>query len=230
MNKIAFSFALVAIFALIARGADDEPKMPRRQVCSIQGKGRVIHKFHTETYKGTFFMYRVNGAAIYNFTAFNDDAKEIQGYLIIRPDLKQSDYDVGDHGVYAPIAYPLTEYKYADDFKPVADMDYYCFKYGFHTAAMLFSRDKDMNLIGEWYNWGDDQDPESLTFLYDEVKEFEHNEVDGLFSLKGNPKSDFYKDASTALTSKCDEGSSSAAVVTPVLVAVFATVVLSIVL
>ena len=225
MNKVAFSFTLLTVCALIVRGAD--PEMPRRKVCSIQGKGRVIHDFDTESFKGTFIMYRVNGVVLYNFTAFDEDAKEIEGYLTIRPDLKKTSYFVtGDHyghGVHEEDVYPLSRYQYSEDFKPVSGMDYYCFMYGLRNAAMLFSPDKKMDLVGEFFDWGSKKRPESLTFLYDEVKQFEHEEVDDLFSLKGSYDDDLAKEAPGAITSKCD--SSSIVVAMPLLVV--AAVVLS---
>jgi len=178
-------------------------------------------------------MYRVNDCVLYNFTVYNDDAHpdKVEGFFVIRQDLKWSEWQVSYEDPYSPghglgmeKAFPLSKYSYTDDWKPVPKKDYYCFKCSFKDASMLFTRDKKMDLIGEYYNFGYKNEPESFTFLYDEVKDFEHDEVDDLFSPAYSPQQKIYKNATTALTSLCDAGRST---VLPALVAVIIAAVLS---
>jgi len=219
MNRFAVVLAVFTILALIAKGED--PVMPRRKVCSIQGKGKVEYLYRETTYEGAFIMYRVNGAVLYSFNASNDAAQpdKVEGLFIIRKDIKENQFGVrynpvngsSGHGVSSDDTYPLASYSYNKNWKHIPDGDYYCFLYRHRDAAMLFTPDEKMDLIAEWYLFSSPNYPGEVTFLYDEVKEFEHNEVDDLFSTDLFADERFLTKAATALTSLCDSVESSTA-------------------
>ena len=230
MNKGVVALALFTILALVVKG--ENPELPYRKVCSIQGKGKMTYVWGNKTYDGPFTMFRVNDNVIYNFTVRNDDETpvEVEGYFVIRPDIEWSEWEVEydhlpDHGLGMERTFPIVSYLYYKDWKPVPKKDYYCFMFGLREAAMLFTPDEKMDLIGEFYDFGDRVDPESFTFLYDEVKDFEHDKADRLFSPSNNPESFVYNASKTALTSLCNTEGASMAI--PSFIAVIIAALLS---
>ena len=180
---------------------------------------------------------------MYNFTGRKSGYRydNIYGYLLLRPDLEQgarmtcekSGSTERCNGGKLRVYYPLSSYQYSLDFKPVSDLDYHCFYTEFNNkkdAAMLFSKDGNMNLLGEWFTYGSKSYLTTFTFLYDSVQEYVHNTVDHEFSLDGEG-TEWATDAPDALTRLCENvhsdspSDSASSFVIPSLVSLIASVI-----
>ena len=212
MNKAVI---VLAVFAAVVLVAECKPVLPKRRICSIQATGTA--QFITSDFPrtGTVTMKRVNEVVLYEFTdkASSTSTSYNYGFLLLRPDLNEGIYRTCEtrgsntkcQGGSLRTTYPLASYKYSSDFKPVKG-DYECFAYSYNgkenDAAMLFSSDGRMDLIGEWFKFSST----TLTFSYDSVREYEHNVVDNVFSLSGNTYgAEWGSKAQDALTRKCDD-------------------------
>jgi len=217
--KAVFAIGLIAIFALAVEGA---PSLPKSHVCSIKGTGTVtIDHIGEETWEGTVSMTRVNQYAIYEFTTTKKggSGETSEASILIRPDKKSGDYDNNPLcGCDIELNYYLKDYEYDKNFKPLKGVDdYLSFNYYSGLAGMFFTDDKEKKLIGEYFAFhcGHSENTfDKITFVYDKVEFFEHNEVDDLFSPGG-----WYPNATDALTSLCENDDDSATVFLPSLFA-----------
>jgi len=189
MNKIAV-FAVLAIFVMAVYA--DDPVLPKKSLCSIQGTGKVTYFDTYERYSGTVSMKRVNQTAVYNMDLKDDISGKtgIKGTILIRIDLRHTMKKIKGEGINGESdsnkAIYLSNYKYNKDYKPIADKQYHAFtvvdKYGGEMeAAMLFSADDKMSLIGEVFYFA--QGDNNVTMVYDEVKDYDHSTVDHVFSI-----------------------------------------------
>jgi len=225
--KTVIAIAIFAAFFIAVKS--DDPEMPTFEICSIKGSGTAEFTSGSRVFSGKMTMKRTNGFAIYNFSLEDSDGMEASAYLLLRPDLRKSIFSFESFSITirsrSSELYRLTSYKYAKDFKPVPDMKYICYAIEDRDgkeAAMLFSTD-NKKLIGEWFNFADDEDREDMTIKYDKVEDFEHDTVDDTFSIDDENYPDAKKPASDALTSMC--GSS---LIIPSFVAFVATMVASV--
>jgi len=214
MNKASVAFAVVAALVLVA---ECTPVIPKRGICSVQAVGSATFTYDRSTYTGTVDMYRVNEYVIYNFTDKTSQSSSSYhyGYLLLRPDLKESIFRTCDKrgsstqctGGTLSTTFPLSSYSYSSTFKPISGKDYDCFAHpdgSKNIAALLFSNDRYRDLIGEWFNlFG-----QTLTFNYNRVYDYIHDKSDKVFSLNGLD-SKWASTASNALTSKCESVVSS---------------------
>jgi len=219
MNKVFI--ACIVVIGILVFDAEGAPILPVKKLCSIQANGTAFWESEYDSHNGTVVVKRVNGVVIYSFTTQKtpSDKAYYFGNILLRPDLEAGAHEFCDY--YTPIkrnqecglsrfndTFSLKKYKYSSEFNPVPGLECYCFVYykDNQTAAMLFSADEKMNLIGEWFSL--EEGTENFTFLYNNVEDYEHNTIDDVFSIK-DFTGEFATNASTALTYLCNEDSSS---------------------
>jgi len=204
----------VGVLALlvVAVTAESDPTFSVGKVCSIQGTGSVNFKYNGDKYEGTVAMKRVHNTARYDMSVHKEGSSEtVTATALFRPDIGTGEeyfkiYE--DNGSGGDLENRLESFKYDPDFKPVEGKEYYCFsiKVSFvkhPMGAMLFSKDKKMDLIGEWLDFAD-----GITILYDTVEYYEHENVDDTFSLDYPRYPSAKTQATEAITSTCPESAS----------------------
>jgi len=221
-------FASVAILAVLALAVfASDPVLPKGKLCSIQGSGSVRFASDGIKLSGSFTMKRVNETSIFNVQVYETQySSKAVGGLLNRPDLNNCYFDVHSESTSTPLqidahgrsnpAFSFSSYEYDPDTTKFEGKDCYTFSFGMLKSVFVsiyFSRDKKMELLGEkYYDFGDD----GVTFVYDSVSDYQHDTVDGTFSMSSRQYPEMSHNAEYALSSGCKgSGGGSASVVFP---------------